>query len=233
MYDEVDPMKTALVLAVAIAVSGCTIAMKDYLTTDYQIGTAKTVTVGSPMFTVISGSKYSHSGEIINEITEEIFYGGVSGNTLWLSYQEFTYPLARPTFSQELQYDLARSRTIKFRDYTMQIDSADNSTITFRVLEGPAVNVPSSTYADSLSTDTISIGIVLANREVVSLKGHSIADKSGIHIGDVILSVDGIDLTGETNHDLKIVNASLGIQREYSVQRGNRVITIIVTMPVR
>ncbi len=217
-------MKTAFVIAVAIVVSGCTIATKDYLTTDYQIGEAKTVTVGSPMFTVVSGSKYSHSGETISEITEEIFYGGVSGSSLRLSYEEFTYPIVRPTFTQELQYDLARSRTIKFRDYTMQIDSADNSSITFRVLEGPSAKTADSTNQGS-------IGIILHQRKVITVFPNTSASSAGIKEGDLILSVDGIDLTGDDGHDLRLVNASQGIQHKCKIQRNNETRTLIVSTP--
>lgn len=212
-------MRTLLAMLGIFALAGCTIQMDQFLTTDYQIGAPKTVTVGSPMLTITSGTRWPH-GDVVDQLTQMVFYGGITGSTLKLSYQEFSYQISRPTFTQDLQYDLAKSRTIKFRDITMQIDSADNSTITYRVTDGPLPVTPTHWNAGSF-------GITVENKKVVELLMKSAAIDAGFELGDVILSVDNVALTGDTTHDQNLVNVAPGARHEFKVQRGKSEITLV------
>jgi hypothetical protein len=64
----------------------------------------------------------------------EIIYTGSSQSTLTLLYREFVDNRARPAFAQELKYDLQRDRTIGFQGARIEIISAGNTGITYRVL---------------------------------------------------------------------------------------------------
>ncbi len=213
-------MKRAFALLSGVLLAGCFPA-QDFLTTDYDIGSSKTVTVGSPMVTIESG-KRSLDGGVFDDLKQEIFYGGVSGSTLKLSYQEFWYPRARPTFTQDLQYDLAKSKEIRFRDVAITVDTADNSSITFRVLDGPT---PLPQQTSGLGDN----GIVLDHQFVTEVTPKSLGDDAGIRLGDFILSVDGVALTGDNDHDRDILNANLGSSREFKIKRGEKVFLLEVT----
>ena len=45
----------------------------------------------------------------------ELIYGGVSRGTITLTYREYANDMARPAFTQELNYDLADGEEIGFR----------------------------------------------------------------------------------------------------------------------
>lgn len=67
---------------------------------------------------------------------QEIIYNGKAGNTLKLSYREYVNSMARPAFSQDLQYDLSESNVIGFKGVRIEIIKADNVSISFKVLKG-------------------------------------------------------------------------------------------------
>ncbi len=69
-----------------------------------------------------------------NGIRRELDYGGVSKGTVTLQYREFAGNLARPSFSQELHYDLADGTEIGFRGARIQILKATNTGITYRII---------------------------------------------------------------------------------------------------
>lgn len=68
----------------------------------------------------------------------EILYQGVSSGTLRLTYREFTDNFIRPAFQQDLTYTLNRGRPteVSFRSARFIINSADNNSISYRVLSG-------------------------------------------------------------------------------------------------
>jgi hypothetical protein len=74
----------------------------------------------------------------INPFREELIYLGISGSTVRIGYREYSgkyeAELIRPAFSQELTYDLASSSTIVFKNFKMEILSANNQVIEFVVL---------------------------------------------------------------------------------------------------
>lgn len=65
---------------------------------------------------------------------QELIYNGRSGDALKFLYREFSGDFMRPPFSQEVQYDLAESTTIGFRGARVEILSATNTQIRYRVL---------------------------------------------------------------------------------------------------
>jgi hypothetical protein len=82
-------------------------------------------------------ARFRDTGEVLK--TEGAFLGllfftGLSGNTLALSYREYPQGAAGPSFSEDHRYDLSESMTIRFRSLEIEILEADEASLTFRVL---------------------------------------------------------------------------------------------------
>lgn len=67
----------------------------------------------------------------------ELLYQGFSRNTLKLVYREFNNDLARPAFFQDASYDVEKFPiTVTFRTVRIEILSADNNQLVYKVLSG-------------------------------------------------------------------------------------------------
>lgn len=69
-----------------------------------------------------------------NNFRRELVYTGRSGGTLSLLYREFKDDMARPAFSQALQYDISSDPVIGYQGARFRVISADNTGITYEVL---------------------------------------------------------------------------------------------------
>ncbi len=67
-------------------------------------------------------------------LKQEFIYNGKVGNAIKFTYREFVDDLARPAFTQDLQYDLTESKVIGFRGLRIEILSATNTKIQYKVL---------------------------------------------------------------------------------------------------
>lgn len=67
-------------------------------------------------------------------LRRQISFTGVSRGVVSLEYREFAGDLARPAFTQSATYDLSEGKTIGFRGARLEIETADNTGITYRVL---------------------------------------------------------------------------------------------------
>lgn len=67
-------------------------------------------------------------------VRSELVYAGLSGDTVSILYREFVNDMARPAFSQDLRYDLSKSRQIGYRGARIEVLQADNVGISYRVL---------------------------------------------------------------------------------------------------
>lgn len=65
---------------------------------------------------------------------QEFIYNGRVGNALKFIYREYVDDIARPAFTQDLQYDLAESKTIGFRGLRIEVLNATNTNIEYKVL---------------------------------------------------------------------------------------------------
>lgn len=89
------------------------------------------------------GPKVKFSGNIIlKDVTiiggpafkKEFIYGGKTGQTVKFTYREFVNDLARPSFTQEINYDLDESKIVGFKDLKIEIIKLTNSNIEYKVL---------------------------------------------------------------------------------------------------
>ena len=73
---------------------------------------------------------------ICSECLKQVFvYNGKSGNTLKFTYREFINDMARPAFTQELQYDLADGNLVGFKGLRIEIIKTSNTDIEYKIIE--------------------------------------------------------------------------------------------------
>lgn len=64
----------------------------------------------------------------------ELVYTGRSGKTISILYREFSGDLARPAFTQQLQYDIEQDAVIGYQGARFRVLSATNTELTYEVL---------------------------------------------------------------------------------------------------
>ncbi len=67
---------------------------------------------------------------------QTLLYNGKIGNRITLAYREFTNNLARPAFSNNVEYDLSESSVVGYKGARLEIIEATNTEITYRILSG-------------------------------------------------------------------------------------------------
>ena len=69
-----------------------------------------------------------------NCFKQELVYNGKSGNTIKVIYREFNNNMARPAFTQNLNYDLEEGDVISFKGCKIKVLNAKNTGIEFKIL---------------------------------------------------------------------------------------------------
>ncbi|MDX5446104.1 MAG: hypothetical protein LPJ87_08610 [Zoogloeaceae bacterium] len=69
-------------------------------------------------------------------LVQELIYTGRMDRRIGITYREFSNDIERPSFVQELQYDLGESQEIVFRSVRLQVLKADAGSITYRAIAG-------------------------------------------------------------------------------------------------
>jgi len=64
----------------------------------------------------------------------ELLYAGKSGNTVEINYREFRGGYAAAPFFQTVKYDLSESHIVRFRRFVIDVISADNQRIKYRIV---------------------------------------------------------------------------------------------------
>jgi len=67
-------------------------------------------------------------------IQRTLIYSGKSGNKINVGYREFSGNIARPAFSNNVEYDLSESKQIGYKGALLEITEATNSFIKYRVI---------------------------------------------------------------------------------------------------
>lgn len=65
---------------------------------------------------------------------QELLYNGRVGDHLKFIYREFTHNVARPAFTQEVQYDLSESSIVGFKSLRLKVIQASNTQITYELI---------------------------------------------------------------------------------------------------
>ena len=96
-----------------------------------------------PFFHPFNGAYYANepSYEEINIVNvnspsylQEFIYNGRVGDAVKFVYREFSGDYLRPAFTQEVQYDLATSNEIGFKSLRMEVISASNTEIIYKLI---------------------------------------------------------------------------------------------------
>lgn len=82
-------------------------------------------------FSIGKTTTYSRSSN-----QQTLIYSGKIGNRITLGYREFVNEIARPAFSNDVTYDLSESTTLGYKGARVQVISATNTEITYKVLAG-------------------------------------------------------------------------------------------------
>jgi len=69
-----------------------------------------------------------------NSFQQILIYNGRVGDQIKIAYREFSGDLARPAFSNEVQYDLSKSGEITYKGARIKVVNAGNDGITYVVL---------------------------------------------------------------------------------------------------
>jgi hypothetical protein len=117
--------------------SSCGLDNSYYLFRNFERDQVLTSTIGSPMIDMKIEYKNNVYNVVRSSMQYELIYSGKAGTVIKVVYREFSNDLARPAFSQELQYDLNESKIVKFRKTTIEVIQATNQEITYKVLESP------------------------------------------------------------------------------------------------
>lgn len=69
-----------------------------------------------------------------NSFQQTLIYSGRVGDKINVSYREFSNSMARPAFNNDVEYDLSSSKIIGYKGAQLEILSADNTGVTYRVI---------------------------------------------------------------------------------------------------
>lgn len=78
-------------------------------------------------------SKVKFQTEQQSAFQQTLIYNGKVGNKINIGYREFQGGLARAAFSNEVEYDLSESKTIRYKGAVLDILEANNQSITFKL----------------------------------------------------------------------------------------------------
>lgn len=74
---------------------------------------------------------YSFSGE--SSFQQTLFYNGRVGDKINIGYREYSGDMARPAFSNDVEYDLSASSSISYKGAKIIVHHADNNQIEYTV----------------------------------------------------------------------------------------------------
>ena len=69
-------------------------------------------------------------------IEQRLIYNGKSGSKIKIGYREFINGMARPSFSNDIEYDLSDSKQIGYKGALIEVTDANNQDIKYKVLKG-------------------------------------------------------------------------------------------------
>ncbi len=181
-------MKWCLAIGLLTVLGSCA-RLVPYWRGDYQLNVWQEISVGSKVMSWAYGREIERTGEKFGYIME-LIYSGTDHSVLLFRYREYNTELmsdlARPSFTQDLRYDLALSKKITFQDIVIDVDTATPERMRFRVAQGPIV------IEGAPRPGLVGIWV---NKEGVILtvdRGWPAAQE-GLRPGDRIIKIDGIE----------------------------------------
>jgi len=71
----------------------------------------------------------------MDSFQQTLLYSGRVGEKINISYREFSGSMARPAFSNDVEYDLSASDEIAYKGAKLRVIEATNSSITYEVIK--------------------------------------------------------------------------------------------------
>jgi hypothetical protein len=68
------------------------------------------------------------------DLQQTLLYNGKVGNRINIGYREFRGDLARPAFSNDVEYDLSESAIIAYKGASLEVIEANNRSIKYKVI---------------------------------------------------------------------------------------------------
>lgn len=97
----------------------------------------KTICAGKELCAAIDYTLDSTlTGVKSNSFQQTLIYSGKVGERITLGYREFSNNAARPAFSNSVDYDLSQSKILGYKGARIEVISASNSEIVYKVLSG-------------------------------------------------------------------------------------------------
>ena len=72
--------------------------------------------------------------EFKDNFIQELIYNGKVGNHMKFIYREFSDSVARPAFTQEVQYDISESSIVGFKNVRLEVIRATNTDIVYKLI---------------------------------------------------------------------------------------------------
>lgn len=76
----------------------------------------------------------------LNNFQMNLIYTGKRGNEIYITYREFKNDWSRPSFTQNLTFDLSESRIIGMKGARIEVIEATNTNIRYKIISGFTVN---------------------------------------------------------------------------------------------
>jgi hypothetical protein len=134
-------MKTIIAVALtalAICFDACGLANSHYFTYNFERDKVMVANVGAEMINLTESVNNDVYGTVLGTFERTLTYSGRQGSVIKIFYREASNNFARPSFTQELTYDISNDPIITFRNTKIKVVEATNSLIKFIVLESPA-----------------------------------------------------------------------------------------------
>ncbi len=122
---------TGAAIFLAVALTACVHGKQ--VISNYRPGSVVTATIGNPLIAVQGRATNGMNG-VTYTFDRQLIYGGKTGETIKMTYREFSNSMARPAFTQDLQYDLSQSKKIAFQEMRLEVLNATNEQISANVL---------------------------------------------------------------------------------------------------
>lgn len=140
-----------VVLSIAGALAACATATLHRQTVkSYTLGVETTASIGETFLVDQNGSietvrtwvglLNSSDGWKVEQrysrdfVRRELLYSGKTASTIEIGYREFRGGYAAPAFYQNVKYDLAQSRLIRFQNFRIDVLDADNERLRYKII---------------------------------------------------------------------------------------------------
>ena len=133
-------MKCRLVASstfLAFIFTGCGLANSNYITYNFEKDKVMVANVGAEMMNWTETRMNDVYKNVLATFEQTLTYSGKQGSVIKIFYRVASDGFSRPSFTQELTYDVTTDSLITFRNTKIRVEEVTNSTIKFTVLECP------------------------------------------------------------------------------------------------